>query len=324
MKNRKKAVIFVIVFCIIAVTVMCFRTNFGAYKRQIFAMDTYCSLEIRGGGKKVLDELEKTINYYDQKYNAYDEKSLIYSLNDDGKSYDEETVKLTKILLDYNKKTEGAFDFSLKKLSDLWGFPKKLISEPEKIDFSTFGADKVEIEDNQLLLDGVEVDFGGVMKGYTADKLRERLVQNKIYDAVLNLGGNVLVLGKHKVGIQDPADKNELLCAIDVMDKAVVTSGIYQRTFPDKNGVMRHHILNPKTGYPADSGIVSVTVIGKNATECDVLSTAFLVLGKEKTNEIMRKFDVEIIMLCNDKTVYCTPNIAEDLEVFSGYTKEVF
>ena len=102
-----------------------------------------------------------------------------------------------------------------------------------------------------------------------------------------------------------------------------MTSGIYQRTFPYQNGVMRHHILDPKTGYPADSGVVSVTVIGDNATECDVLSTAFLVLGRDKTKELSERFGVGVIMLEGD-TLYCSEGIAESVEVYDGYTKEVF
>ncbi|MBQ7039007.1 MAG: FAD:protein FMN transferase [Clostridia bacterium] len=286
-------------------------------------MDTYCTLEIKGGGEKVLDELEKTVSDYDGKYNAYNENSVMFSFNRDGKCSDKETVLLTQRLLKYNAETEEAYDFTLKKLSDLWGFYKKSVTEPYEIDFDAFGADKVEIKGDTVFLSGVEADFGGVMKGYVTDKLHEKLEEKGIRDAIINLGGNVLAVGSHKVGIQDPGDSNALLCAVSVADKAVVTSGIYQRTFPDQNGVMRHHILDPKTGYPADSGVVSVTVIGDNATECDVLSTAFLVLGRDKTKELSERFGVGVIMLEGD-TLYCSEGIAESVEVYDGYTKEVF
>ena len=323
MKNRKKAIITSAVLCILIAGVLLCRTSLGIYKRQVFAMDTYCTLEIKGGGEKVLDELEKLITDYDRKYNAYNENSIISELNENGKSSDEEIVELSERLLEYNNKTDGAFDFSMKKLSDLWGFSKKDVKEPEKIDFLAFGSDKIKVENGEIVLDNVEVDFGGVMKGYVTDKLCEKLTEKGIKEAILNLGGNVLSVGEHKIGIQDPQDKNELMCSVSVENKAVVTSGIYQRTFADQNGVMRHHILNPKTGYPADSGVVSVTVIGENATECDVLSTAFLVLGKERTKEIMRNFDVEIIMLTEDGRLYCTDRVKDSTEAFGKYVTEV-
>ena len=323
MKNRKKTIVISLVLCVLVVGALLLRADFKMHSRQIFAMDTYCTLEIKGGGEKVLDELEKIITDYDEKYNAYGDNSAVFSLNKNGKSSDKEIVELSEKLLEYTKKTDGAYDFSLKKLSDLWGFSKKSVTEPKNIDFSSFGADKVEINGNELVLNGVEVDFGGVMKGYVTDKLCEKLKETNITDAILNLGGNVLSVGEHKIGIQDPKDKNEIMCSVSVCNKAVVTSGVYQRTFPDNNGVMRHHILNPETGYPAESGVVSVTVVGNTATECDVLSTAFLVLGKEKTKEIMRNFDVEIIMLTDDGRLYCTEGIKVSTETFGDYVMEV-
>ena len=322
MKNRKKVITGILLLCVaVAVVLMC-RNSFGVHKKQIFAMDTSCSIEVKGGGEKLLSELEEIIVSYDEKYNAYSTDSEAYRLNKNGESPDAETVALAKELMEYNRLTEGAYDFSLKKLSDLWGFYKKDVKEPEDIYFSTFGADKVEITDDKVILNGVEADFGGVMKGYVTDKLHEKLEKKGITEAVINLGVNVLALGSCKVGIQNPEDKNSLLCAVSVTDKAVVTSGIYQRTFSDQNGIMRHHILNPETGYPADSGVVSVTVIGENATLCDVLSTAYLVLGREKTAQLCKQFDAEIIMLLNN-TVYCSEKIADSVEVYDGYYKEV-
>lgn len=322
MKNKIKLITGVFLLAIAVVLILVCRTYFSVHKSQVFAMDTYCSLEVKGN-EKVLSELETIIQHYDEKYNAYNENSVVYSLNLNGLCDDEETVMLAESLLKYGEMTDGAYDFSLKKLSDLWGFHKKAVTEPNEIHFDKFGIDKVSIKDKTLILDGVEVDFGGVMKGYVTDRIHEKLIEKNVSEAIINLGGNVLALGSHNVGIQDPYDKNSLLCAVSVMDKAVVTSGIYQRTFPDQNGVMRHHILNPQTGYPADSGVVSVTVIGKNATECDVLSTAFLVLGKDKTAELLKKFDAEVIML-TEEGLFCSYGIADSVEVYGKYTREVF
>ena len=112
-KNRKKTIVISLVLCVLVVGALLLRTDFKMHSRQIFAMDTYCTLEIKGGGEKVLDELEKIITDYDEKYNAYGDNSAVFSLNKNGKSSDKEMVELSEKLLEYTKKTDGAYDFSL-------------------------------------------------------------------------------------------------------------------------------------------------------------------------------------------------------------------
>ena len=164
----------------------------------------------------------------------------------------------------------------------------------------------------------VNTHTGGVAKGYLTDQLAEILEQDGVKEALLDLGGNIYAKGTYEIGIQNPQEGENLACSVEVTDKAVITSGVYQRYFEDEDGNRWHHILNPETGYPSDNGVLSVTVIGDKGIECDVLSTAFLVAGAEQTFEMCQKFDVEVILITED-TVYYTPGIAKKIKKSNSF-----
>lgn len=317
----KKRTALVVLLAILVCAVLLFSEYLGTKSINLFAMDTYCEIEITGK-RKHLENLTEIIDFYDEKYDVYDEESMLFDANKNGIIKDKETVELIKTLLSYNQKTYGAYDFSMKKLSDLWGFSNQKLNIPAEIDFESFGVDKLDLTENQVELNGVELDFGGVMKGYVTDKMAEYLFQNRIDKAVLNLGGNVYAKGAHKIGIQDPEEK-DVLCSVEVLDKAVVTAGVYQRFLTDESGKRYHHILNPKTGYPADSGLVSVSVIGKSATECDVLATSFLVLGIDKSMEISENFKDNEIIFITDDCIYYTGGLEGKIEFLKETKHEV-
>ena len=309
----KKKTILIVVLIVAIVLCLLFMRETVVWKEQpLFAMDTYCTLKIKGQDS-TMEKLMQCIETADASLNAYDKNSKVYALNSAGKSTDAELKALTEKLLSYNKNTDGAFDFSMKKLSDQWGFETENPKVPEAIDFTAFGADKVEIYQDEILLDGVEVDFGGVAKGYVTDKLVQILEEDNVKDALLDLGGNIYAKGTYTIGIKNPQEGENLACSVEVTDKAVITSGVYQRYFKDKDGNRWHHILNPETGFPTDNGVLSVTVIGDKGIECDVLSTAFLVAGVDKTFEMCKNFDVEVILVTKD-TVYYTPGIAKKIQ----------
>lgn len=318
--NKKWMIIIALVILALALITL-YSEFYGTKSADLFAMDTYCSIEISGGRRHIAN-IESIIEDCDEKYDVYDESSMIFKFNSDGKTKDVETIELVKSLLSYNKETMGAYDFSMKKLSDAWGFSTDRLNILSEIDFSSFGVDKVKVSENEVSLDGVEVDFGGVMKGYVTDKIKQYLDENKISDAIINLGGNVYAKGKHKIGVQDPFEK-DVLCSVAVKDSAVVTAGVYQRFLTDEIGNKYHHILNPKTGFPADSGLVSVSVIGESATECDVLATAFLVLGIDKSMEISEKFKENEIIFVTDDCIYYTSGLESKIEFLKEIRHEV-
>ena len=157
----------------------------------------------------------------------------------------------------------------------------------------------IDIEGNTVRLadPGAAVDLGGVAKGYIADRITDLLEEKGVSSAVINLGGNVAVLGSKEdgspwnIGIERPySDRTEVIGSLEAIDATVVTSGTYERKF-EENGVLYHHVLDPATGYPAQTDLESVTITAKrgNSAFCDGLSTVCLISGMEKAQALVRE-----------------------------------
>ena len=176
----------------------------------------------------------------------------------------------------------------------------------EKANFVTLGADQ-------------QIDFGGIAKGYTSSRIMDIYKDNGITSGLVNLGGNVQALGtktdgtKWKIAVQSPDDTEDYLGILSVQDKAVITSGGYERYF-EQDGVTYHHIIDPKTGYPAESGLVSVTIVSEDGTLADGLSTSLFIMGKEKAADFWRehKDDFDAILMSDDGTLYVTEGLEND------------
>ena len=214
-------------------------------------------------------------------------------------------VKISKDLyfviekaLYYSELTEGAFDLSIGKLIDLWGI----------------GTDNEKIPQEEE----IKLDLGAIAKGYAADEMKKIICDKyKIEKGILNLGGNVMTIGskneneKWKVGITNPLNTEEVLAVVKVQEKTVVTSGNYERYFI-KDNVRYHHILNPDTGYPAEEGVISTTIITKNSIDADALSTATYILGKDKGLKLIESIDgIEGIFVDNEGNITKTSGINE-------------
>ena len=206
-----------------------------------------------------------------------------------------------------------------------WGFTDKqykvpdpqtllrLCDELKKADIN------VDRENKTISLsENTAIDFGGIAKGYASEKARDILSQCNIKSAMINLGGNVCALGHKpdgnnwKVAIKSPFDSEKQLGIVSVHDKAVITSGGYERYF-EKDSVRYHHIIDPFTGYPADNGIISVTIISDDPTLADALSTALYVMGKEKAISFWKNnSDLFDLVICDeDNNLYVTEGVAD-------------
>ena len=214
-----------------------------------------------------------------------------------------ETAELVKKGLHYSALSEGAFDLSLAPVSSLWDFTseEKVIPEPAALKGALPLVDykNITVEGNSIHFEkeGMGLDLGAIAKGYIADKIKEFLVSKGVKSGIINLGGNVLCIGSQpdgtpfKIGIQKPfSDRGETSITINVSDKSVVSSGIYERYFK-KDGVLYHHILNPKTGMPYKNGLVSVTILSDQSVDGDALSTSCFALGAEKGMELVEKLE---------------------------------
>lgn len=238
----------------------------------------------------------------DKIFSLYDETSELSRLNKTGElEVSDDLFEVVKKAKEAYVKTDGAFDATVAPLALLW---KKAIREnrvPAEADvrkaLSSVGMEKVDLDEASRtirLASGVMLDLGGVAKGYAVDRAVAKLRDAGIASALVNAGGNMFCLGKNqgrpwRVGIQDPRIAHHLKGRLELEDRGVATSGDYEQFFI-WNQKRYSHIIDTKTGYPADSGIVSATVTAPDALTADILSTTLVVVGKEKGSSVLKRF----------------------------------
>lgn len=267
-----------------------------------FLLNTEVSVSIYDKqDEAVLEECFNLIKKYEAICSRTDQSSELYKLNNRTGPHDGEVFHISDELsallhsgLYYSGLSKGAFDISVGPLTSLWDFTslKPAVPAVSSIQAALPSVDYeyIHLSDNQLRFDnsGTRLDLGAIAKGYIADKVKEYLLAAGVGSAIINLGGNVLCVGSKPdgssfhVGIQKPfADRNEIVGLLDIANKSVVSSGIYERFF-EIDHVIYHHILNPETGYPYDNGLISVTIISDKSVDGDGLSTSCFALGLEK------------------------------------------
>ncbi len=268
------------------------RTSSGM--RTVYAMDTV--LEITAYGKNTgdaLDAAEQALYALDAQLDRHDGTSAVSTLNRDGTVTDAALAALVETALTVGELSGGAFDPTVAPLLDAWDFTGDAPRVPSDGELAALltrvGLENVSVDgDTVTLKNGAQLDLGGIAKGYAGDEIRTILKEHGVTSAVIDLGGDVALLGAKpdgsdwRVAVKYPANSEKFLGVLSVADTFVVTSGVYERGF-EENGVYYHHILDPKTGKPADSGLVSVTVVCGGGAWADALSTACFVLGAEKS-----------------------------------------
>lgn len=265
-----------------------------AAERTFFAMDTVMTLRLyQGGDEALLDQAEDQTRELEALWSVTDENSEIYALNHGGSAagLSPETADLLDTALGMCERTDGALDISIYPVLRAWGFTtgEYAVPDDETLAVLLSHVDYTQVLQegtSAILPDGMEIDLGSVAKGSAGWRLAHLLKKNGVTSATLDLGGNIQTVGAKpdgspwRIGIRNP-DGDGNLGVVEVTDKAVVTSGGYERYF-EQDGVRYWHILDPKTGKPARNGLASVTVVGENGVLCDALSTALFVMGKEK------------------------------------------
>ena len=274
-----------------------------------FYLNTSCTIEIRDMNKSkaqdLIDEAFAKCGYYEGLFSRTIKGTDIYKINNaEGNkiTVDPETAAVITAGLQKSKETNGKFDITVGRLTDLWNFSSENPKVPEdkkiKAILPTIGYEKVHIHDNtvQLTDKNTWLDLGAIAKGYIADRVSEFLVSKGVKSGVVNLGGNIVTIGTKEdgspwnIGLETPYSKrSEIYGSIKMQDQTVVTSGTFERHF-EENGKDYHHVLDPKTGYPMDTDILSVSILGKIGTsvDCDGYSTTCLLLGKDKAVEFMK------------------------------------
>lgn len=300
-----------------------------------FIFDTIVNVKIydNRATKANFEDIDTLLNEIDTKINRQLEGSEINIVNENAGiasvKVSEDTYELVAKALDYAKRTDGMFDPAIGKLVGLWniGHEDAHVPEPEEIAEALRLCDYRKVELNEanheiyLQEKGMAIDLGSIGKGYAADKIYDYLADQGFNSAIIDLGGNVYAMGQKpgnqpwNIGIQDPdQERGNSIGKIKVEDKTIVTSGIYERFFIE-DGKMYQHILDPRTGYPVDNGISSVSIVTKSSADADALSTTLFVLGIEDGLKFIENTpDTEALFVSKDKKLYASSGFKEMLE----------
>lgn len=309
------------------------------YSRDIFAMDTYMYLKAYGEhADTALGYSSEQILSLEELFSVTSEKSDIWAINhSNGEpvSVSDDTIAVLDKAIEIGGKTNGALDVTIYPLLTEWGFT----TDTQQVPTDDIIADKLKLIDytkisvkgNTVQLpDNMQIDFGALAKGYTSDCVTEILKENGVKSVLVNLGGNVHAVGTKpdgtlwKVGVQNPFSPSEQVCILEIADKAVITSGNYERFFTDENSRKYWHILDSADGFPADNGLVSVTIVGENGLLCDALSTALFVLGTDKAIDYWRNSaDFEMILITDDEKIIYSEGLSDFINFTASYETEV-
>ena len=296
--------------------------------KQSFYFDTVCSIAVYDmeemddeRASDAIDDAFALCSRYESLLSRTREGTDIYRINHaEGKPVEcaPETAELIRKGLYFSEMSEGTFDITVGKLTDLWDFHAEEPVVPSEEDLQTAASTVdwrgVLVEGNTVTLSDPEthIDLGGIAKGYIADKVSEDLRKNGVTSAIISLGGNIVCIGKKgsgekakpfRIGIEKPySEQSQILGTVEAADQTVVTSGVYQRYF-EAGGIRYHHILDATTGYPAQSDIAGVTLKAADgrSADCDALATIFLIMGEEKALRAVNEMEgVEAFIITTD------------------------
>ena len=329
----------------------CGARNAAQHKLDFFAMDTVMEFSAYAD-ESLLAEARDIVADIENRVSTTREASEIYALNrDGGGTVSPETAALLDTALSMCRMTGGAFDVSIYPVVRAWGFTTGEYRVPsfdetaallENVDYARIRLNG----ENVTFPEGMEIDLGGVAKGYAGREAAAYLRERGVTSGLLNLGGNVQTIGSKpddsawRVAIRDPQDPAAYAGIVEIRDKAAVTSGGYERYFtgddgetywhimdpatgrPARNGIVSAtviaddgqtywHIMDPATGRPARSGLLSATVIADDGALCDALSTALFVMGAEQAERFWRNYrDFEMVLLTEDGEAIVTPGLS--------------
>jgi len=310
-------------------------------QQQFFAMDTVMSITAYGNGAEdavtaamtKVNELEGLLS----RTRTGSEVTALYLAAPESVPLSADTLRVLALTREWHEKTGGAFDVTIAPVAAAWGFGgsgEYQVPAPEKLEelLAMVDGSSLTLTESSAALPakGMEVDLGGIAKGYAAAQAEQVLRDHGIESALLDLGRNITVIGTKpdgtdwRVAVQDPADSSGAVGVLSLRDRSAVTSGGYQRYF-EQDGVVYHHIIDPRTGYPAESGLISATVVCADSALADLLSTAVFVLGEEAALNLRQtEGGFDLILVTDDNRVVVTGGLADifEPEKSSAYTFE--
>ena len=303
----------------------------GPETATFFAMDTAMDFTVYGDAA-LLDEAETLIGSLEEQVSVTDEHSDIYAIDHTGSgSLSGNAAELMEQALELCRRTGGALDISVYPIVRAWGFTTGSYQVPDEETIQSLLplVDYTQIQYDAAtgvvtLPEGMEIDLGSVAKGYAGQLAAQMLRNSGVESALLNLGGNVQTVGAKpdgspwQIGIKDPQGEDAMM-VLSVEDQAVVTSGGYERYF-EQDGQTYWHIMDPSTGHPADSGLISVTIVGDESVVCDGLSTALFVMGLEKAADLWAQSgDFGAVFVTASGEVYITEGLQDRFALTEQY-----
>ena len=263
-------------------------------------------------------------------WSCFKEDSLISRINQAAGrqpvAVDEDTFEVLRQAKRYGRFTEGAFDVTVGPLADLWRRAMEERQLPgdeavwQALALVNFANVTLDEEAHTVLLEkaGQRIDLGGIAKGYAVDELRKRLRRHGVHRALLDLGGTVAALGCGlPVGIRDPFRPDGApMGTLMLEDRIAVTSGVYER-FAYMDGYRYHHIVDPRTGYPSKSGLVSVTLVGENGGALDAFATAALILGMERSAPLLAEQGMDAVFVTEQGQVFVTRGLKRQFHLYN-------
>jgi len=318
---------------ILSVSILCGCTSASSKnaERTAFLYDTIINIKLRGYPEAdiLLDSTFELCEYYNRLFDRFDTASDIYRINNsqgNACAVNPETIRLLELGVEYSEFSGGRYDITCGRVTELWDFSSDSPALPDSDKMSdaleTVNWQNVVIENELVTIpSGTELDVGGIAKGYIADRIVDHLRKNGAKSAVINLGGNICLLGTKdgqpfRVGLQSPFEQNGCIGYLDVFDCSVVTAGSYQRCF-EFDGSLYHHILDLSTGMPCHSGLASVTVICDSSAKADALATICFLLGAEEGLDLINSDDnVEAVFVTDNGNILLSEGANK---IFSPY-----
>lgn len=305
------------------------KTDYEYGEKSSFTMGTVVTAKLYGddehyAAKGLVNDLAAKV---DTEISRYKENSAVYELNKNAVSQSSTLSDIVNVCRKISSESDGAFDLTIGKVSALWNFDadKKIVPSDKDIknalktvDYTSLEASGAQVKCQK----GQAVDLGSVGKGYACDVIKAFLEKSELKGAVVSVGGSIVAYGKRnpagdkwRIAIKDPQNENGYIGTVNINEGFVSTSGDYEKTF-EKNGKKYHHLLDARTGYPAESDLTSVTIVCDSGILSDALSTACFVLGKEKGTALAEKYGVGAVFIDKQMNVSTVGEI--DFERFAS------
>lgn len=294
-----------------------------------FMLDTFCTVTVYSPeDEHYIEEVLAICAEYEKLFSRTIESSEVSKINmakGEAVNVSPETIFVLETAIDYARKSDGAFDISIGAVSELWEFDSENsnASLPLQTDIDKY-LPTVNYENIQLLEDSVrlgnpdtKLDFGGIAKGYIADKMADYLTENKVSAAIIDLGGNVVTVGSKSsgepwnVGVKNPfpdvgEEFNAVLGSIKISGrKSIGTSGVYER-YLTYEGERYHHILDPQTGFPVETDLAGVTAVTDMSIDGEGVTTTCILMGSKGAQTFLEENGIQAVLVKNDGTIITT------------------